>query len=103
MGESNRWDIITKTIPILGLGVAIILLLLRIQGDVTANSQKIADVQVDTTKSIERGFSAVNERFSEVNNSIAKLTVATIEEVFTNRQGIQDLDYRLTTVEERNP
>ena len=102
-----NWDILKtisilgSSVSILGFGVAVIMLLLRIQGDVSANSQKIADVQVDianvqvdTTKSIERGL-------SEVNDTIAKLTVATIGEIFTNRQGIQDLGYRLTTVEDR--
>ena len=96
-------DFISRTLPILGVGVAILLFLWNIQRGVSDNSQKIADVQVDTTKSIERGFSAVNERISEVNDTIAKLTVATIGEIFTNRQGIQDLGYRLTTVEERIP
>ena len=93
-------------VAIIGLLVAGCALFWGVWGDVAANTEKIGDVReeigdvrVDTITAITANTVATERGLAAVNESISRLIVNMTGEVFTNRQGIRDLEHRLTNVE----
>ena len=90
----------------LGVALAAIALLWVIWSGVSDNAERINDVRVDMERglannavSIEKVLTAVSTEGNRVSTSIADLHTELIRETHTNREGIRDLERRLTNVE----
>ena len=94
----GQWDII-KIVCIAGFCLTVLLLLLRIIGDVSENTEKISSVHVDTIKTITNHTLIVERDLTEVKDSLTKLNIDSIDRIHTNNQEIHENRFRISRLE----